>query len=66
MIVDALGGHRAEVKPFDAWFRVGASLRCLYNPTNPDRVIVFPFAARGDELTYNLFTTDDVEFMSAT
>jgi hypothetical protein len=45
-IADAPGGHRAEVKPFDAWFRVGASLRCLYNPTNPDQVLVFPFAAR--------------------
>ena len=35
---------------FDAWFRVGASLRCLYNPTNPDHVYVFPYAAPNDAL----------------
>jgi hypothetical protein len=44
------GGHRAEVRPFDGWFRVGASLRCLVNPTNSDSVWVFPFAAPGAAL----------------
>jgi hypothetical protein len=44
------GGHRAKVRPFDSWFRAGASLRCLANPTNPHRVWVFPFAAPGDVL----------------
>ena len=43
-------GHRAKVRPFDAWFRVGASLRCLFNPTNSDSVWVFPFAAPGTAL----------------
>ena len=41
---------RPEVRPFDAWFYVGASLRCLYNPANPDRVYVFPHAAPDDAL----------------
>ncbi len=41
---------RSEVRPFDPWFRVGASLRCLYSPTNPDRVYVFPHAAPDDAL----------------
>jgi hypothetical protein len=41
---------RPEVRPFDAWFRVGASLRCLYNPANPDHVYVFPHAAPDDAL----------------
>jgi hypothetical protein len=41
---------RSEVRPFDAWFRVGASLRCLYDPANPDRVYVFPHAAPDDAL----------------
>jgi hypothetical protein len=55
--------------PLDAWFRVGASLRCLYNPTNPDKVLIFPQAGRDDEVTYNkLFNTepDNVWFFSAT
>jgi hypothetical protein len=39
-------GHRAKVRPFDSWFRVGASLRCLFNPTNSNSVWVFPFAAQ--------------------
>jgi hypothetical protein len=38
------------VKLFDAWFRVGARLRCQVNPTNSDTVWVFPFAAPGDAL----------------
>ena len=62
-------GHRAKDKPSDKWFHVGASLRCLYNPTNPDKVLVFPFAARGDELTYNEIAVsgrEHVRFWSAT
>lgn len=56
-------------RPLDAWFRVGATLRCLYNPTNPDQVLVFPHATRGTEVTYNELTTtgpDHVWFYSAT
>jgi hypothetical protein len=42
---------RAKVKSdIDAWFRGGASLRCLYNPTDPDHVYVFPHAAPDDAL----------------
>jgi hypothetical protein len=41
---------RPEVRPFDSWFHVGASLRCLYDPANPDRVYVFPHAAPDDAL----------------
>jgi hypothetical protein len=44
------GGHRATVRPFDSWFRVGANLRCLANPTNSHCVWVFPFAAPGEPL----------------
>jgi hypothetical protein len=44
------GRHRAKVRPFDSWFRVGASMRCLFNPTNSSSVWVFPFAAPGDAL----------------
>lgn len=56
-------------RPLDAWFRVGATLRCLYNPTNPDQVLVFPHAGRGTEVTYSELTTtgpDHVWFYSAT
>jgi hypothetical protein len=61
--------NRGGVRPFDAWFRVGASLRCLYNPTNSDQVLVFPFAAKGDHVTYNEIAVhgpDHVWFWSAT
>ncbi|WP_156661322.1 hypothetical protein [Mycobacterium sp. 852002-51163_SCH5372311] len=54
---------------FDEWFCVGASMRCLYNPTNPDKVLVFPFAERGDRIRYNEFIgagSDYVWFSSAT
>lgn len=54
---------------FDEWFLVGASMRCLYNPRNPDKVLVFPFAARGDRIQYNEFIrvgSDYVWFSSAT
>lgn len=27
-------------------------LRCLYNPTNPDKMVVLPFAAPGDQVRY--------------
>ena len=47
---------------FDEWFRVGASLRCLYNPANPDEVLVTPFEARGDRVEHE----DYVSFHSAT
>jgi hypothetical protein len=63
------GGHRAKVQPFDAWFRVGASLRCLVNPTNSDSVWVFPFAAPGDtvQLSVNATRTQKwILFSSAT
>jgi hypothetical protein len=51
------------------WFHVGSSLRCVYNPTNPDKVLVFPFAVKGDEVSYNEITNtgpDHVWFYSAT
>ena len=54
---------------FDEWFRVGASMRCQYNPTNPDKVLVFPFAAPGDRISYNEFIgagSDYLWFSSAT
>ena len=71
------GSYRASVEtwrlrdfgPLDAWFRVGASWRCQYDPTNPDKVVVFPRAVRGDEVTYNELTNtgpDHVWFFSAT
>jgi hypothetical protein len=63
-------GRRAKVRPFDAWFRVGATLRCLVNPTNSDSVWVFPFAAPGDALRpppLNAMATEDFfRFRSAT
>ena len=58
-----------ELPHFDEWFRVGASLRCLYNPTNPDQLVVFPFAERGDQVRYSeisLAGSDHVWFRSAT
>lgn len=54
---------------FDEWFVVGASMRCLYNPTNPDKVAVLPSAARGDRMSYNEFVgagSDYVWFYTAT
>ncbi|OBA79507.1 hypothetical protein A9W99_20810 [Mycobacterium sp. 1164966.3] len=54
---------------FDEWFCVGASMRCQYNPANPDKVLVFPFAERGDRIRYNEFIgagSDYVWFFSAT
>jgi hypothetical protein len=63
-------GCRAKVRPFDAWFRVGATLRCLVNPTNSDSVWVFPFAAPGDALrppALNATDSEDfIRFRSAT
>ena len=56
-------------RPLEAWFHVGANRRCLFNPTNPDHVIVFPFANRGDQVSYNDLTNtgpDHVSFYSAT
>jgi hypothetical protein len=56
-------------QPLDAWFHVGSSLLCRYNPTNPDKVLVFPFAVKGDEVSYNEITNtgpDHVWFYSAT
>jgi hypothetical protein len=53
----------------EAIFPVGASMQCRYNPTNPDRVVVFPFAARGDRVKYNehrAYGSDYVWFKSAT
>lgn len=66
------GRLRRRITPkeaLDAWFHVGASLRCLYNPNNPDDVVVFPFAARGDRLAYSIFDSDgtgQICFESAT
>ncbi|HTQ20878.1 hypothetical protein [Mycobacterium sp.] len=54
---------------FDEWFRVGASMRCQYNPANPDKVLVFPSAAPGDRISYNEFIgagSDYLWFSSAT
>lgn len=48
------GRLRRRIKPkeaLDEWFHVGNNLRCLYNPTNPDAVVVFPFATQSDRLT---------------
>jgi hypothetical protein len=54
----------------DAIFHVGASWRCLYNPKNPNEVVVFPFAARGDRLIANRVSDTDfpdyLSFWSAT
>jgi len=61
--------NRSGARPFDAWFRVGASLRCLCNPANSDQVLVFPFAKKGDHATYNEIAVhgpDHVWFWSAT
>jgi hypothetical protein len=54
---------------FDEWFLVGASLRCVYNPTNPDQLVVLPFAVRGERVRYSEITvagSDFVWFRSAT
>ena len=51
---DGSGRLRRRIKPkeaLDEWFHVGNNLRCLYNPTNPDAVVVFPFATQSDRLT---------------
>jgi hypothetical protein len=50
----------------DAIFHVGASWPCLYNPKNPDVVVVFPFPPLDDELNEQLEGTDHIEFWSAT
>lgn len=50
------GRLRRRITPreaLDAWFHVGASLLCGYSPTNPDKLLVFPFAALGDRATYD-------------
>lgn len=50
------GRLRRRIKPQEAleeWFHVGNKLPCLYNPTNPDVVVVFPFATQSDGLTLN-------------
>lgn len=65
------GRLRRRITPqeaLDAWFHVGASLLCEYNPKYPNKVVVFPFAARGDRVTYNLNPSGDdhVSFYSAT
>ncbi len=45
------GPYWAHIGPLDATkFHVGATLRCLVNPTSPDVVQVFPSAAPGDAL----------------
>lgn len=44
----------------DAWFHVGARVRCLYNPKNPDEVVAYPFAAAGDRLVDSAFRADGV------
>jgi hypothetical protein len=57
------------VPHFDEWFCADASLRCMYNPTNPDKVLVFPHAGQGDEVAYNDRNSagpDHVWFYSAT
>lgn len=54
---------------FDEWFVAGASLRCRYNPSNPDKLLVLPFAARGDRVRCDEFRgagSDYVWFHSAT
>jgi hypothetical protein len=54
---------------FDEWFLVGASMRCQYNPANPDKLLVFAFAAPGDRVDYNEFVgagSDYLWFSSAT
>jgi hypothetical protein len=54
----------------DEVFCVGARLRCSYNPTNPDKVLVFPRAKRGDKgVRYHEFNAtgpEHVWFYSAT
>lgn len=45
------GPYWAHIGPLDAaLFHVGAALRCLVNPAQPDVVQVFPFASPGDML----------------
>jgi hypothetical protein len=45
------GPYWAHIGPLDAArFHVGATLRCLVNPAQPDVVQVFPFASPGDML----------------
>lgn len=44
----------------DAWFHVGARVRCLYNPMNPDAVVAYPFAAAGDRMAESVFRADGV------
>jgi hypothetical protein len=64
-----IGPPGDTVPHFDEWFCVGASLRCMYNPTNPDKVLVFPQAVQADEVTYNDRNSsgpDHVWFYSAT
>jgi len=55
---------------FDEWFRVGAKLPCLYDPANPDKVVVFPAGAvDARAVRYSDFHTvgsGDVWFYSAT
>ena len=63
------GPWGGSVPHFDEWFCVGASMRCMYNPTNPDKVLVFPHAVPGDEVTYNDLNSagpNHVWFYSAT
>ena len=60
---------RKDFGPLDTWFCVGRSMRCLYNPTNPDKVIAFRHAVRGDKVSYNELTNtglDHLSFYSAT
>lgn len=56
---------------FQEWFVVGAVLPCLYNPTNPDQVLVLPSDARGERVPEPIdkpwnVTSDYVWFYSAT
>lgn len=66
------GRLRRRITPreaLEAWFYVGAEVRCLFNPRNPDKVTAFPFAATGDRLTYktvNSAAAGQLEFESAT
>lgn len=53
----------------DEWFSRGAILRCMYNPMNPDKVLVFPGGMPDDDVTtYDLtdFGPNHVWFHSAT
>lgn len=53
----------------DEWFCRGASLLCMYNPMNPDRVLVFPRGVPDEEVAnYDLtdFGPNHAWFHSAT